>query len=346
MVGYAYSADSELGYNYITIKSYDCDDISFVSDSTSFQLYRINRKDSAVCFVHPAKSDVLRHLSYKNISEIVHLFLRAEYKANYPLKVLWSITPSGVCEIKSKEDYNLLWPLTPYEFDSENGYVNIDKLFFRGSMSFLKSSFVAQVINEVAYCLGIYISDVVAVIGNKLYLSFSMAHILKSLFGYNNLLTYCQSLGIENIKARKRLSRGKIIKLAKNFKVTNSFNCDFSAKELCSIKSECIYDFIMLIGESLGKKESLMQFIKKLRSVFDKAFLKLELQKHDFAFYSGGKSDADINYLSFDDLLMTYSFGSFKKEMADKIKLNRSRNHELKNLEAPKAIYKGRLIFE
>ena len=159
MVGYAYSADAEQGYNYITIKSYNCDDISFVNRSTPYQIYRVNRQNLSAELLFPEKTDTLRHLSHKNITEIFDKLIRAEYSADYPVCITWAVSVSGICEIKSKEILSSMWPLTPRHLESSIIYINITDILFNSPPLYFKASFAAEVINEAIYCCGIYLGD-------------------------------------------------------------------------------------------------------------------------------------------------------------------------------------------
>jgi len=346
MVGYACSADEVRGYNYIIIKSYDCDDWSFVSDYTPFQTFRVCRRDLSVELLHPEDASAARHLQYRNITDICEMLFRAEYSRDYPVVLYWSLTPSGVCEAKKQEDYVNLWPLCPRHNCADVGYINITDIIFEPNSTILEVSFVSQVINEVAVFAGIHTGEVVTVIGDKLYCSFALSRVIKKLFSDGTLLKLCLKFCRGKDIPGKKIKSRTILKTAKKFGVPATNEHEFASKELCSIKTGCICDILHALVASLKNHSTAKDFIEKIKSAFDKAFLKLDLQKENFVFYSGGRSASDMNYLTFNNLMMTFTFGNFKDEMTDIIKTNRARKHSLKSIEIPNAIYNGKLYFD
>ncbi|MBR3934249.1 MAG: hypothetical protein IKJ68_10140 [Clostridia bacterium] len=346
MVGYAYSVDADSGYNYITIKSYNSDDLSFVGETSSHQIYRLCRKSGAVEFVNPDKTDVFRDLSYKNINDIYEMLVDAEYKRNYPVVLSWSINASGICEKKKTEDLHTVWPLTPYQLQSENGYINITDSFFNKNPLYLKSSFVCEVINEVACYCGVYTGDMVSVLGDEIFCTFNSAFLVGKIFGDESLCVSALKFLKPPEAKLKKIKTKNIIHTIENKKINLSCDSEFPAMELCLIKNQCIKDVLDAVCSCLEKRCTLEWLVEKLNIIFSDAFDRIYEQKDDFVLYSSGMASSDMNYLAFNELMMTFSFGSFKSELLEIVKTNKTRKHYIKNLNRPKIVYDGILYYD
>ena len=346
MVGYAYSCDFKSDYNYIIIKSFDFDDFSFVDESAFHQVYRVCRKTGAVEPANADTSNYPRHLSYNNITSITKILTNEEYSKNYPQVLSWSINPSGICEKKKTEDLHTAWPITPYHLEGQNGYINITKCFFDKNPLYLKSSFVCDVLNEVTFCLGLYMGDGFTVLGDEVFCSFDVAFLMAEILHKESFYQLMQKFFGKTKSQIKRLNPKNILKNLKRPNINLCCSWDFGAKELCLIKKQCIAKVIDNVYCCLKNEFSADDLIKKLNAVFDDSLDKIFEQKYDFALCSGGRPYSDMNYLTFDELMMAFSFGNFKGEISEIIKINKNRKHNLKNINIPLAIYDGMLYFD
>ena len=116
--------------------------------------------------------------------------------------------------------------------------------------------------------------------------------------------------------------------------------------ELCLIKNQCIKDVLDAVCSCLEKRCTLEWLVEKLNIIFSDAFDRIYEQKDDFVLYSSGMASSDMNYLAFNELMMTFSFGSFKSELLEIVKTNKTRKHYIKNLNRPKIVYDGILYYD
>lgn len=343
MVGFACSSDEYFDYNYILIKVYSCNDHMFIRDSDPCEIYRVNRKLRSSEILYTNKKDGTRYISLAQVLDIVDRLKIEEYKRDYPVLMSWLVNSSGICEVKSVSDSNLSWPVTAYCIERGIDYVNITDFFFDKKPCRLYMSFIEDVINDAMYNCGLYEGDYVKTIGDALFCSFEFAYFLHYYFGINEFWnTACKLNEKEFILPTPKNINSNIDSFEFITEYTNTFN----SQNLCMEKTKALADTLDLIKNCLNRPELAHIFAEELKSVFEKAFGKIGMQKDDFVFYSGGMDIADMKYLTFNELIGVYVFGERKKEFANIIKTNRQRSRTLKTIKEPCAVYNNKLILD
>jgi len=341
MVGLAQSPDLVSGYKYVVIKVYDCDDLSFVSEAMPCKVYKVERTTlkTEIVFSNTHKSS--QRLSLKHIGEIVDMVTLSEYELSHPIALFWEVNASDKCIKKHTAENYLAWPVPPFLINSDDAYINITDMVYKSEPDFLSVSFLCEVLNEALYLCGIYHSDLFVMCGNHIYCSHHMASIEKRIFG--SCILYSKLLDFISFKPSKSgISSSYIIKNIKKLKFSHGDYLSGSAESITNIKRECIESICHIILDCIENKKGLTRLVKRLMVSVSRYLYELKGLGTDFIYNSA----ADTKYLLFKQLLEAYSFADAMRDLPKTVRKNKERIRNLKNLESPNIIYKGKLYIK
>ena len=344
MVGFAYSADPSYGYEYIVIKAYNCDDISFINQTMPYQVYRVHRHTGKVTLVIPRDKNEIFHLNLSYINEITSMLTLNEYEASYPLCLTWSISPSGKCVKRNIEDNLSIWPIPPVMNKNNDAYINITSLCFKSLPSPLELSFVCDIMNNLAYMCSVFQSEAFVVCGSALYISSYMLSLEQKVFKSNTLGDFYKDV----IPIKLPRCRENVRKILSSIK-----NTDFSSNEygkdvlmwIVNIKRECISDLMVLIEKCLNNNKSLSWLIRRMKHRVYKSLDILLNLGTELLVRSSLSTAGDIKYLSFEELLCAFSFADSMRDITKTIAKSKLRRRSVKKLTPPALIYKGKFFY-
>ena len=345
MVGFAYSGALHSGYECILIKVYNCDDISFVNSSTSYEVYSVHRRTGKVTLEVPKGREEIFHLNLSYINEITDMLISAEYEAAYPLTLTWEVTASGICVKKKTEDNLYIWHIPPLICKSDEAYINITTLCFKSSPSPLEASFLCDILNFTMYMCGVFSTEAFINCGNNIYISSYMLSLEKKLFGSHILEDFYKD--IIPLKIPKcRINRNKILSLLKNLKLPScEYGSDVS-EWLSIIKRECISDLFTVIQKCLNDNKSLLWLVRRMKHTVHKSLDTLLNMGSELLWRSSINTSSDIKYLSFNELLCAFAFADDMRDITKTINRTKLRVKSLKKLTPPAIIYKGRFFYK
>lgn len=345
MVGQAYSLDFNLGYEYIVIRAYDCDDLSFVDSLSPYQLYRVRRDNLKVERVLPKSGKTGKRLSLKHITAIKEMIEYWEDANSYPVAISWEITPSGECVCKNTEDIHGAWPVPSWLTAKETAYINITDMCFDSSPGYLDVSFLCEVLNESLYLCGIYNSDMFAVCGNEIFCSLDFASLERKLFSSDTVYSRFSAYGTYRLP-KCEASIQTVISHICRLEFNHGDYTHGSAEAIVNIKRECIEQICTLISDCLKKCHSFRWLSEHIRLCVARSALKLKDYGTELISITSSSRSTDVNYLFYNELLEAFAFADSMRDISKTIRKNRFRKSKLKGIERPMLIYKGRLYKE
>ena len=345
MVGFAYSGALHSGYECILIKVYNCDDISFVNSSTSYEVYSVHRRTGKVTLEVPKGREEIFHLNLSYINEITDMLISAEYEAAYPLTLTWEITASGICVKKKTEDNLYIWHIPPLIDKSDEAYINITPLCFTNDPSPLEASFLCDILNFSMYMCGVFSTEAFINCGNNIYISSYMLSLEKKLFGSQILARF--SKDIIPLKIPKcKINKKKILSSLKDTEFgTSEYGSDVS-EWLSNIKRECISDMVLILKKCLNDNKSVLWLVRRMKHRLCSALDILLNMGSELLGRSSVIKSSDIKYLSFNELLCAFTFADDMRDITKTINKTKLRVKSLKKLTPPAIIYKGRFFYK
>ena len=345
MVGYAYSFDYICGYSSIFIKAYACDDLSFVTPVTPSISYRVHRSSIKAEVVSDERNGGFFYLSLRHITKILELISIEEAENNYPVVMSWSITPSDRLLKRKASDFYSVWPVPAKLISNGKTYINITELCFKKPPSELELSFTRNVLNSAVYLCGLYMSEPFLVCGSGIFCSLDLAG--AELKAYGSDVLY--SLVPETCRVKKKkqkLSIRKVICRAEEYEAAQSSYGKDVSQWIVNIKRECISAVIFLIAQSLKKRKSFMWLLSRVKYEIYKSLDILMSLGEELISRSTVQSSSDIKKLSFDELLMAFTFADSMRDVTKNIRLSKIRRTAINKLVAPECIHNGRFYYK
>ncbi len=340
MVGYAYSCDPKPGYDYIIIKGYDADDMSFVTSVTPYFVYRVcrSRGTRLLTYESPAYSGKLP--STENIDKITRLVIIEEYDHDHPVSLEWAITPSDICIKRNSRPLGVLYPMPPSLINKESAYINVTHICFGRAPYILEASFLTDVLNETAFHLGIYSSEPFVLCTNEIFCSRYMCLLVKKIFSSDIFGEKSHRFKGEKLP-RRLVSKRKILRRISSLEFPDAdYNC-YDNQKLTVIKRQCIKSFADIISASLHHGYSFVRTSRMLTLAFAEAISEIRAMSVEFLARSGAERSTDVNHITFDRLMMLMTFPISHTETRSTIRTNKERIRRLRELTAPGAVYKG-----
>ncbi len=344
MVGYAYSLDHSLGFGYILIKCYDCDDIAFADTSMTYTVYRVRRDDGKVETPLSSSGTHAKRLSLKHIKEITELLTISEFDLDYPVIITWQVTPSGVCNKIHARELDTAFPISVSLIGKESSYINITPVCFNKAPTLLDVTFLTWVLNEAAYLCGIFESEPFAVCGGEIFCSRHFSVGAKKLFEFD---IFGETLANQTGERRPKCSFAKksILSFASSLDFSSSDYSKGDIDAVTRIKRECTQKLIACVKSFLDDGISLNRMLKQIKLCVSRALCDIKLMSVEFLMRSGAASAADINYMTIDQLMMIFAFPISHTDTRRLIRTNKNRFHRYKTFDKPVCIYKGRLYY-
>ncbi len=350
MVGYALSAASDGSYEDILIIIIDAEDFAFAGDGDKPAVYRYSR---SLRIARRVDADCKNEeIPYVIIYEIAKYIRYEERKWSFPVALVWSFPEFGKLEILSTE-FQEMWPAVMFLMRGINApYINITDILFENEPRPLYASFFSDVLNELAFSLGIYVDDGFCPCLNSVFCDIRIAYAVKSMFKKDYISAVIDKRIIPASEVRNageiKVSRRRAVKMIESIvcaDMSKMKSVDIRS-ELLNLKRQCINKCLSEVLNCLKGKLTCEVMYNNIKNHINTALSGISDMSDELLRKYIISKRTDIYYMTFNDLLSCLTFSDERMDLKSVIGIVRRKNAITRKNRTPKVILtSGRCLF-